>query len=664
MKLSLVQFHGFKPVPKRVGRVFHGCFSMTTQIPEEIRIEKPRWGLDNPHPLSQMKTELIWEGKYDEYGNRREVDIAGCAMPMQKIETVDEPSDRLKQLGLFDSRQAYPDDFRNRLIWGDNKLVMASLLQEFKGQVKLIYIDPPFDAGADFTLDIPIGDESETLHKEQSVLEMIAYRDIWGKETDSYLYMMYERLTLMRELLSEDGSIYVHCDRRVGYYLGIMLQDVFGPNFVNEITWHYYNKMAPDSKCFPRASDKIICFAKTLGKHIFNKQLEKRDKPVKQLVRKFVDGKAINARDEDGNVQYRETDEKRVDDVWRMSMLQPADKSEYTGYATQKPRRLLERIISASTNEGDLVADFFCGSGTTLDAAERLGRRWIGSDLGRFAIHTSRKRMIEVQRERHGKQEPYRPFDVYNLGRYERQWWQKERLQGADDEHRKVVLGFYKAEVLTQSPSPFLHGRKGRAFCHVDSIDSLLTREELESVAEACHNAGGKELHCLAWEFEMNLKEIALRLEKDYDLDSIRLIPIPREIMEKNRKELPPFLEVAELEAKPIIRKEGKRVMVDVELTKFLPSLAEVPSKELEALRERAIQNGFDFIDFWAIDFDYHPSQPFYHHWQTYRTRKNRKLPTTSNKEYEYATPGKHTICIKVIDVFGCDTTTLLEVNV
>src|SRR6266702_1163903 len=152
-----------------------------------------QWGPTNPHPLSKMRTELVCEGKNDEFGRRRQV-----AMFEQKI------------LKMQESTPAYKGDFRNRLIWGDNKLVMASLLKEFKGRIDLIYIDPPFDVGADFTMDVPIGDGKETVGKDQSTLEMVAYRDMWGKGTDSYLNMMFERLTLMRELLSETGSIYVH----------------------------------------------------------------------------------------------------------------------------------------------------------------------------------------------------------------------------------------------------------------------------------------------------------------------------------------------------------------------------------------------------------------------------------------------------------------------
>jgi hypothetical protein len=164
--------------------------------------EPVRWGPDNPHPLCGRKTELVWDGKYDEYGNRRPVDVAGSAMPMQKIETVDMPrSEALAggQTTLGELKTTRQYDFRNMLIWGDNKLVMASLLKDFRGKIDLIYIDPPFDVGADFTMQVPIGEEKEAIKKEQSLLELVAYNDTWGKYTDSYLQMLFERLILMKE---------------------------------------------------------------------------------------------------------------------------------------------------------------------------------------------------------------------------------------------------------------------------------------------------------------------------------------------------------------------------------------------------------------------------------------------------------------------------------
>jgi adenine-specific DNA-methyltransferase len=628
-----------------------------------------RYGPENPHPLSQLKTELVWEGKYDEYGRRREVDIAGAVLPLQKIETIDEPRSRAEAIG--DQRMLFAlneqvqklGDFRNQLIWGDNKLVMASLLKEFQGKIDLIYIDPPFDVGADFTMQVPLGDGDDTIEKDQSALEFVAYRDMWGNLTDSYLYMMYERLTLMKALLSDTGSIFVHCDWHVVHLLRSVLAEIFGTGtFRNEIIWYYYNKMQGNVNRFAANHDVILWHTKT-DKFQFRPIREKRDQTVRQIKRVWdkENAKLVNAKDEDGHVIYIETDERTVDDVWRISMLQPADKTQNLGFATQKPEALLERIIEAASLEGGLVADFFCGSGTTGAVAERLGRRWIMSDLGRFAIHTSRKRLIELQRTLHSKAEPYRAFDVYNLGRYERQWWQKEYLKGADQDHRRVVLEFYKAEAIQNSTSSLLHGRKGRALVHVDSIDSIFSRRELRLVAEAAKAAGAEQLNCLAWEFEMDLRLQASALQAELGIE-IRLVRIPREIMEKNRTQVA-FFEIATLHAEPVITKAEKRRVVNIKLKTFLPSLAEIPERELEALEQRAIKHGFDFIDFWAVDFDYRNGQPFKHHWQAYRTRRDRSLPTVSDQNFAYPSPGKYTVCVKVVDTFGCDTSITVPVE-
>lgn len=636
-------------------------------------MSKPVYGPDNPHPFSQIKTELIWEGKYDEYGLRREVDVAGAAMPLQKIETVDEPRSRLEAQGsLFEVEKAHRDDFRNRLIWGDNKLIMASLLKEFKGQIDLIYIDPPFDVGADFTMDVQIGEKTETITKDQSTMEMVAYRDMWGKGTDSYVNLLYERLLLMKELLASDGSIYLHCDYRVSSYLKTILDEVFGQhNYRGWLIWQI-GTGAKGRKEWSNQHNDILCYSKS-DYFKFNYESKSLREPFSEISRAMH----FNKVDKDGR-RYRERivnnksyfyyeDEGRlVGSVWTDISSMTANSpilGESLGYPTQKPEKLLERIISASSNEGDLVADFFCGSGTTGAVAEKLGRRWIMADLGRFAIHTTRKRMIEIQRDLHAENEPYRSFDVYNLGRYERQWWQKEALQGADDEHRRVVLEFYRAEPLHGSPSPLLHARKAGAYVHVDRIDSVFTRQEARAVAEAVHALGGRELNCLAWEFEMDLRMHCDNLEKEFKL-KIKLIPIPREIMEKNRKEIPPFLEMASLKAEPIYRTINGQREVDIKLSNFIPSLTDVPHKELDALNERAVKSGIDFVDFWAVDFDYKPGQAFNHHWQTFRTRRDRSLPTVSDQHYHYPKPGKYTACVKVVDVFGADTSITVDITI
>ena len=669
--------------------------------------EPVRWGPDNPHPLSKMKTELVWDGKYDEYGNRRPVDIAGSAMPMQKIETVDMPrSEALAggQTTLGELKTTRQDDFRNMLIWGDNKLVMASLLKEFRGKIDLIYIDPPFDVGADFTMKVDIGEKNDFVEKDQSILEMVAYKDMWGKGTDSYVHMMYERLLLMKELLCDSGSIYAQCDWRVSPYLRLILDEIFSKgNFRNELIWNYSGWRRADNQQFSRKHDTIFFYTKSNenwnyrvvteswipNKHLDElKMLDVKKDDVgdyiiengskvylvellkdyianrKQSIKKDENGQFVWADGRNTIKRYLKevmTEGKAVDDVWDIRALTTSS-TERFGYDTQKPEILLERIIKASSTEEDLVADLFCGSGTTGAVAERLDRRWIMCDLGRFAIHTSRKRLIDLQRKLQSEGLPYRAFDVYNLGRYERQWWQRERLQGFDRDHRRVVLGFYRADPLA-NPTPWLHGRKGGAFVYVDSIDSLLTRDEVRAVAHAARQAGGREVHCLAWEFEMDLRMVCQEIEASEEV-RIRLITIPREIMEKNRTAPPPFFEVAVLEAEPVIKKVSGKKKVDIQLKRFIPSLAEVPSKELAALKDRAAKDGFDFIDFWAVDFNWQEEKPFEHQWQDYRTRKDRSLKTTSDAFFDgYPGKGVYKACIKVVDIFGCDTSTIVEVN-
>ena len=683
-----------------------------------------RFGPDNPHPLSTLKTELVWEGKYDEYGNRREIDVAGCAMPLQKIETIDEPRSRAEAQGkLFDSKKSHPDAFRNMLIWGDNKLVMASLLKDLKGKIDLIYIDPPFDVGADFTMDLPVGDEKETIEKDQSTLEMVAYRDMWGKGTDSYLHMMSERLSLMKELLSETGFIVVHVGDKVASDVRAVMNEVFsGANYRNSIIVprgiKNVQSQFDDVRALSVGHDILLFYSRAEKSRIRKLTLPGAGAEVgkwdtfwrgtnRPTMRYELFGispptgqwrwsqeRALSAKanyeqfltkmpNGDLDAYYGEHLEQGIDlDFVRLGpsntvqyYVPPRDyklastlwatvrtRGVVADYATEKNEELLEILIDWLTNKDDLVADFFCGSGTTGAVAERLGRRWIMADLGRFAIHTSRKRLIDLQRKLHEEGKGYRAFDVYNLGRYERQWWQKEQLKGADDEHRKVVLGFYKAEPLNSPVSPLLHGRKGPALVHVDSIDSVFSRVELRDVARAAKDAGAKQINCLAWEFEMDLRLEAHSLQADLGIE-IRLVRIPREIMEKNRNQVT-FFEIATLDAEPVYKRNGKGKTVDLKLKNFLPSLAEVPEKELEALEERAIKHGFDFIDFWAVDFDYRDGQPFKHHWQAYRTRKDRSLATVSDQEFSYEKPGKYTACVKVVDTFGCDTSITVTIEV
>ena len=314
------------------------------------------------------------------------------------------------------------DGWRNKIFWGDNLQVMSHLLKQFRGKVDLIYIDPPFDSKADYKKKIELkGKEAES---SPSTFEEKQYGDIWTN--DEYLQFMFERLVLIRELLAESGSLYLHCDWNKSHHLRCILDEVFGAsNFKNELYWYYYNKM-PDTRkgMFPRATDTILWYAKNKSNAVFNSLTEMRDKPVKQLVRKKAGGKMINARDADGNVMYQMSDTRVIDNVWRLSMLQPADKTQNLFYPTQKPEHLIERILLASTNPGDLVFDCFMGSGTTQAVAMKLGRRFIGADINLGAIQTTTKRLIGVtdelrQRTLDGEEKRYAGFEVCNVNHYD-----------------------------------------------------------------------------------------------------------------------------------------------------------------------------------------------------------------------------------------------------
>lgn len=291
----------------------------------------------------------------------------------------------------------------NMIIHGE--CVSACAYLKEKGiKVDLVYIDPPFASGADYAKKVYIRRnplvakalkqaEKELDDDELKAFEEKMYGDIWDKE--KYLNWMYENLMAIRSVMSENASIYVHLDYHIGHYVKILLDEIFGEdNFRNEIIWHYYNKMQGNVKRFASNHDSIYVYSNST-EYIFNPVKEKREQRVSQIKRIWdKEGKKlVNAKNKDGKVIYIETDEKSVDDVWRLSMLQPADKEEPVGYATQKPEALLERIIKASSNEGMIVADFFGGSGVTAAVAAKTGRKFIHADVNVNSIQTARDRL-------------------------------------------------------------------------------------------------------------------------------------------------------------------------------------------------------------------------------------------------------------------------------
>ncbi|MCA3017672.1 MAG: site-specific DNA-methyltransferase [Rhodocyclaceae bacterium] len=692
----------------------------------------------------KREVELVWNGKTR--------DVCTTVLPFQSLEHIDEPRTETKiQEDLFDSRGRQHKGWTNKLIWGDNKLILSSLKSgalrrqiEDAGGLKLIYIDPPFDVGADFSMDIEIG--GETFHKEANLLEQIAYRDTWGRGADSFISMIYERLILMRDLMAADGSIYVHCDWHVSHLLRAALDEVFGrERFCNEIIWYYYNKMQGNVGRFASNHDVIFWYSKGEQK-TFERVREERAETVKQLKRVWDKDKQklVNAKGADGKVIYIETDHKTVDDVWRLSMLQPADRSENIGYATQKPESIAERILNASSKEGDLVADFFCGSGTTAAVAEKLGRKWIATDLGKFGIHTTRKRLIGVQRELKAAEKNFRAFEVLNLGRYERQAYlnvsgrltgtqKAEALATKEREFRELILRAYKAEPL-QGES-FFHGKNAGRLVVVGPINLPVGRLFVEEVITECRKRGASRADVLAFEFEMGLFPAALEEAKSKGID---LTPkyIPADVFDKRAVDRGQvvfhdisFVEAAVRHAKAEGGKKlsaKEKLTITIELTDFSvyysqgaaeaaiaamkEGKSEVVCEQGQLIKISKDKNGIitrdvltkewtDWVDYWAVDFDYEQRKEiikvprgmglegtlpgvdavqgeltdfedrwtggyiFENEWQSFRTRQNRKLELTT-APHTYQMPGRYKVAVKVIDIFGNDTMTLVPVSV
>ena len=553
------------------------------------------------------KTELVWPGKYTGDGVLAVTPPAN--LPLQTVELYGPPT-----------------EWRNKLIWGDNLLVMGSLLKEFAGKIDLIYIDPPFATGADFSFAAAIG------HPQ------VAYRDSWKIDTGSYLAMMAERLRLIKDLLSPKGTLFLHCDWHVSHLLRAIGDEVFGAeNFLNEIVWYYYNKFQGNVKRFASNHDVVLWYRKGVS-YQFHPQVEKRSEGnVKQLVRSWDKKKAaiVNAKGADGKVMYRETDERTVDDVWRISMLQPADLTENCGFPTQKPEALLQRIVQTASSPGDLVADFFCGSGTMLSVAEKLNRRWIGCDLGRWGIHTPRKRLLSIN--------GYRPFAVLSLGKHEREYWQRANF-GLPSEYVEFVRKLYAG-----------HGKKNNVLVHVGAVDAAITTAHINAAVDECATLKQRGLHVLGWDWNTERCDLMIEAARQKGI-KLLLLRIPQEVMEPQAvvKGDVRFCPLAYLEAEI---EQSDPLTARVVLKGFVISNPESIPEEVRS----KVEKWSDYIDYWDVDWD-PQNRAFKPGWAAYRTRKDRELPLVSGS-HAYENAGTRSILVRAIDIFGSETTQALEVE-
>jgi len=724
----------------------------------------------------KREVELTWNGKSR--------DICNIVLPFQAIEQVDEPraekpSETALQLSIFDvdARGRQLQGWTNKLIWGDNKLVLSSLKNgplreeiEKLGGIKLIYIDPPFDVGADFSMDVEIGEDTFT--KKPNILEEIAYRDTWGKGADSFISMIYERLMLMRDLLAEDGSIYVHCDWRVNSYIRLVLDEVFGSSgFVNEIVWKRRGGALNNFKSLGAVTDTILLYRKSEDAY-FNPMKTKESEEVQQYIReRFIyddgDGRlysrdpvtnpaasptpsliyeykgykppakgwafsleTMKKWDADGKLYFppdkaqrirrktflEEYEGQPIQNLWTDIYVINSQAYESVNYPTQKPEALLERIISTSSKPGDLVADFFCGSGTTAAVAERLGRKWIVSDLGKFSVHTTRKRMIGVQRRLKADKKDYRAFEILNLGKYERQHYigvnhnlreaeQEMQLQQKEKDFVQLILRAYKAEATTGFNC--FQGKKNGRLIAIGPINLPISRLFIEELILECRQKHITRVDVLGFEFEMGLFPNALDEARSKGID---LSPkyIPGDVFDKRavEKHQVSFHDVAYIEVKPHVQKNR----LTIELTDFSVFYSQDSITSAESTlkdkgskivvergeivkvskdsngvvsRETLTKHWTDWIDYWAVDFDFESKRElvkvkdedtseweerwtgdyiFENEWQSFRTKKTRNLELKSI-DYE-CIPGRRKVAIKVVDIFGNDTMTIIEVTV
>ena len=671
--------------------------------------------------------ELVWDGKTNA--------ITDIQLPFQVIEQIDEPrSESLvkSQMGLFDQTSGRQiKGWSNKLIWGDNKFILSSLKSgslrdeiEKNGGIKLVYIDPPFDVGANFTMDIEIGDETFT--KSPNVLEEIAYRDTWGNGQDGFISMLYERLQLIKPILAEGASIFVHCDYRVNSSLRIIMDELFGKdNFRNELIW-CFSSPGRSTNTFASKHNTIFWYSNgndwtfngddvripmAAGNTKYNDSSTYGVKVVEK------DGKRYRVSKSAGKEYWYDIDKGKIpEDWWTDIQYLQQQITERVDYPTQKPEKLLERIIKATTNEGDIVADFFVGSGTTSAVSEKLGRKWVVSDIGKFSIHTTKKRMIGIQRQLKSEGKNWQAFELLNLGKYERGMLIAshtglendklidERQLQKDKQFEKIILRAYKANEI-DTDLVFTGSKNNRLIC-IGPINLPVTRLFVEKIIEQCNKIQCTKADILAFEYEMglfpNIQEESRKLGVDLSFKYI-----PRDIFDKRAVDSGQvkFHDVAYVEVRTLIEKNTVQIeLVDYSVGYQQDSISNAEKELSKAGSKIVVENGQvikiikdkdgiytrevltktwrDWIDYWSIDWDFANRKEivnvknkvtgeletqwtgdfiFENEWQSFRTKSDRKIEFLSVKVE--IPEGVRKVAIKVVDIFGNDTMKIVDLK-
>jgi adenine-specific DNA-methyltransferase len=565
----------------------------------------------------------------------------------------------------------------NRLIYGDNLLAMAALLAgseqmpPMRGKVDLIYIDPPYDSKADYRtkVHLPGGD----LEQKPTAIEQFAYSDTWQDGTASYLAMIVPRLVLMRELLSEQGGLYVHIDWHVGHYVKVILDELFDKeNFRNEIVWHYYNKMQGNINRFASNHDVILSYRKS-EIPFFETQREERDKPKQQQKRAWdPETKSLKqAKDEQGNLIYYEDTHRTVDDVWRIPYIMPADKKQKLDFNTQKPESLLERIILSSSKEGALVADFFSGSGTTAAVAEKLGRRWVATDLGKPACMIARKRLID---------QDAKPFLYQHVGDYQVEMARStmgRKFRTGD--LAEIVLGLYGALPLPIEENPNRNmGRipHTKTLVLADSPNKLTGLATLKRAIEIRDNlmGGWDKVVVLGWNFDSGIGHDIHGLNQG---DRLEVLVIPPDLLDRLKKKGDKlkadevrFSSLQYVKLKPVLReKYGDTESLTVEIDNYVllsPDALNLDEANRQKLQKVINKDPMALIEYWSVDPDY-DGQLFRSVWQDYRGNTENdddryRVVTVARLTDLPPKTGPRRVCVRVVDVFGFEAEAVIEV--
>ena len=566
----------------------------------------------------------------------------------------------------------------NRLIWGDNLLAMQALLANgYEGKINLIYVDPPFASSEDYHFSVTIG--GEEFNKQPSIIERLAYTDIWAGGLDSFLDMLYPRLQLMKRLLAEDGSIFVHLDWHVGHYVKLILDEVFGrgaageskdaPGFRNEIAWCYTGPGSPGQRQFSRKHDVIFWYSKSSRWEFNDSEVRiPHDEKTKENFKAGLEGSGFVAETYDLDAKG-----KVPEDWWPMAIAgrYPIDGLKRVGYPTEKPFPLLERIIKACSKKGELVADFFGGSGMTQFVAEQNERNWIGCDFGKVSIQLARQRLVRMGAK---------PFLIENIGNYQREMIYLSG--GRIGEMQRIVLKLFGATPHQQHRD--LGTKAGensqQELIFVGYPDRPVTArkiEELARLAEKLDGTGYRRLVILGWDYDYNYStELDNRLKHAQPpiKTKIETRTIPPEIYDylkkaKDEADIEKLAGKIRFHEKPYLKlktpkiqavKGGVQITVGIERYVLFDFPVEKDEQREELLR-LVKENFAVLIDYWAVDWEY-DGATFKSEWQAIRGN-GKRISIVPVEATQKLPKGKRTIAVRVVDVFGNDASATIEVG-